>query len=125
MANRIVRDSQLAIFVKDVIVAAANADPATVPVINDVVAIGNIIGLVGDTPQLRDQGWATTVDTAAEVRIANVAVAATQGQTVYRNTSTGVITVTATSSVAIGYATHAKASASAGDLWVQLVPKAA
>lgn len=115
MANRIVKDSGLAIFVKEIAVPQATA-------INALVRSGAKVGLCGDTPRKGEDGnYYTTVDTAALVRLASIANAFTDGQTVYMNTSTGAVTNTATTSIAIGYADRPKGGSS-GDLWVQLVP---
>lgn len=113
MANKIVKDSGLAIFVKEVAV------PEGTP-INTLVRVGAKVGLVGDTPRKgQDGNFYATVDTAALIRV-EASAAFTDGQTVYINGSGAVVT-TATGNVAIGYADRAKSSG-AGDLWVQLVP---
>lgn len=118
MAQMIVKDSNLPIFVKQAQVLSSN-------VVNDFVVNGAIRGLVGFTPRLgQDGNYWTTVDTAADVRFTNVAIAFTNGASVYWNTSTNAIASAAgTGIVLIGYANRAK-SATAGDLHVQLVPQA-
>lgn len=116
MANKIVKDSMLPIFVK-----AIDVPQATLP--NALVARGAIRGLAGDYPRLGADGlyW-VTVDTAAEIRVSSVAIAFTVGAPVYV-TSGNVISGTSTGNFLLGYATHAKGAPS-GDLWVQLVPSA-
>lgn len=112
MANKIVKDSGLAIFVKEVAVPEGTA-------INTLVRVGAVAGLVGDTPREGEDGnFYTTIDTAALIRV-DAAAAFTDKQTVYFNGTT--VVTTATGNVAIGYADRAKSSG-AGDLWVQLVP---
>lgn len=117
MANKIVKDSLLSIFVKEVSVPQGTA-------INTLVTQGAKTGLVGDTPRLGEDGnWWTTVDTAALVRIDAVALAFTNGQAVYL-TPGGAVSATATSNTLIGYADRAKGAAS-GPLQLQLIPRAA
>lgn len=117
MANKIVKDSLLAIFVKEIQVANT-VQP------NDLVAVGAVVGLAGDTPRKGEDGnYYTTVDTAALVRIDNVAIAFTDKAPVYI-TPGGAISGTATSNTLIGYADRPKSSAS-GPLQLQLIPKAA
>lgn len=117
MANRIVKDSALPIFVKEIDVPEGT-------LINALVRKGAKVGLCGDTPRLGEDGkFYTTVDTAALVRLESVANAFTDGQTVFMNATTGAVTNSATGSFAIGYADRAKSSGAA-DLWVQLVPTA-
>lgn len=118
MANKIVKDSGLAIFVKHVQVA--NGDVA----INTLVREGAKHGLVGDKPRKgEDDNWYASVDTAALVRVSGVAIAFANGDPVYM-TPGGAISATATSNFLIGYADRPKGAPS-GDLWVQLVPTAA
>lgn len=117
MANRIVKESGLAIFVKHVKVADGNV------AINTLVQEGAKHGLVGDTPRQGEDGnWYASVDTAALVRVSNVAIAFTNGAPVYL-TPGGAISATATSNSLIGYADRPKGAPS-GDLWLQLVPTA-
>lgn len=125
MANKIVKDSGLAIFVKEVQVAAANADTTATsfPKINDIVSIGAIVGLIGDTPRKgQDGAYYTTVDTAALVRVSGVSGTFTDKAPVYL-TSGGAVSGTATNNIAVGYADRPKTAGAAGDLWVQLVPR--
>lgn len=118
MAQQIVRDSELKIFVKECLVSNTN-------VVNDFVTNGAIRGLVGYTPRAgQDGNYWTTVDTAAEIRIAGDTNAWTNGQQVFWNTTTKAIaTAAGTGIVSIGYATRAKTT-TAGNLFVQLVPQA-
>lgn len=117
MANRIVKDSGLPIFVKTVEVPENTA-------INTLVVQGAKHGLVGDTPRKGEDGkFYANVDTAALVRISGVAIAFTNGQPVYA-TPGAAISGTATSNTLIGYADEPKGAPS-GDLWLQLVPTAA
>lgn len=124
MANKIVKDSGLAIFVKEVQVLAANGDITTLPAINDFFRVGAVAGLVGDQPRQGDDGaYYTTIDTAALVRVSGVTGTFTDKAPVYL-TSGGAITGTATSNTCVGYADRAKTASAAGDLWVQLIPSA-
>lgn len=124
MANKIVKDSGLAIFVKEVQVLAAGGDVTTLPAINDLFRVGAVAGLVGDAPRKGDDGaYYTTIDTAALVRISGVSGTFTDKVPVYV-TSTGTVTGTATANTCIGYADRAKSASAAGDLWVQLIPSA-
>lgn len=117
MANKIVKDSLLAIFVKEVQVA--NTVKA-----NDLVAVGAVVGLAGDNPRQGEDGnYYTTVDTAALVRIDAVAIAFTDKAPVYI-TSGGAVSGTASGNTLIGYADRPKGAAS-GPLQLQLIPKAA
>jgi len=123
MANKIVKDSGLAIFVKEVQALAPGGDVATLPAINDVIVRGNVVGLVGDAPvQGNDGGYYTTVDTAALVRVSGVTGTFTDKQTVYVTTAGG-LTGTVGTNVPVGYADRPKTAGAAGDLWVQLVPR--
>lgn len=113
MANKVVKDSGLSIFVKEIAVPEATE-------INALVRVGAKAGLAGNKPYEGEDGnFYVTVDTAALVRVTS-AVAFTDGQTAYM-TSTGTVVTTATGNVAIGYADRAKVTG-AGDLWLQLVP---
>jgi len=118
MAQQIVRDSQIPVFVKECSVLNTN-------VVNDFVVNGAIRGLVGFTPRVgQDGNYWTTVDTAAEIRFAGDTNVWTNGQQVFWNTSTKAIATAAGAGiVSIGYATRAK-GATAGNLFVQLVPQA-
>lgn len=126
MANKIVKESGLAIFVKDVQVAASGTALANVPQSNDVIIVGAVAGLVGQRPKQGEDGaFYATVDTAALVRISGVAVIFTDKQPVYLKASDKSIANAAGSGLTcIGYADRPKPSATAGDLWVQLVPAA-
>lgn len=117
MANKIVKDSQLSIFVKEVQVPQNTA-------INDLVSVGAVAGLAGDTARQGEDGnYYTTVDTAALIRVSGVAIAFTDKAPVYV-TPGGAISGSSSGNTAIGYADRPKGAAS-GDLWVQLVPKVA
>lgn len=117
MANKIVKDSQLPIFVKEVTVPEATK-------INDLVVVGAVAGLCGNTPRKGENGdFKVTVDTAALIRVSGVAIAFTDKAPVYV-TPGGAVSGTATSNSLIGYADRPKGAAS-GDLWIQLVPRAA
>ena len=116
MANKIVKDSGLAIFVKTVEVPESAK-------INDFVRQGAKHGLVGDTPRKGEDGkFYANVDTAALVRVSGVSGAFTNGAPVYA-TSTNTITGTAGENALVGYADRAKATGT-GELWLQLVPTA-
>lgn len=120
MSNKIVKDSGLPIFVKEVVALAAGGNLANLPKANDVIAVGAVVGLVGAEPRLGEDGaYYTTVDTAALVRISGVAGAVADKAPVYL--SGGAVSGTA-GGTAIGYADRAKATGT-GDLWVQLVPR--
>lgn len=116
MANKIVKDSGIAVLVKMIDVPQAT-------LANALVSKGAIRGLAGDTPvQGKDGLWYVSVDTIAEVRISSIAIAFTLGAPVYV-TSGNVISGTSTGNFLLGYASHPKGAPS-GDLWVQLVPNA-
>lgn len=116
MANKIVKDSGLAIFVKEVAVSESTA-------IGTLVREGAKVGLTGDTPYKGEDGdFYVTIDTAALIRLDSVAIAFTDGAPVYM-TPGGAASGTATSNFLIGYADRAKGAAS-GKLFVQLVPRA-
>ena len=126
MANKIVKDSHLPIFVKEVQVAAAGTDPTgnTFPKVNDLTKVGAVAGLVGQTPRKGEDGaFYATVDTAALIRVSGVSGTFTDKAPVYL-TGAGAISGTATNNTCIGYADRAKTASAAGDLWVQLVPNA-
>lgn len=124
MASKVVKVSGLSIFVKDVQVAAAGTALADVPKVNDLVAVGNVAGLVGQTPRKGEDGaFYATVDTAALIRVSNVSGAYADKATVYLKASDKSLASAAGSGLApIGYADRPK-GAPAGELWVQLVPK--
>jgi hypothetical protein len=130
MANKIVKDSALPIFVKDVQVAASGTDSssanASFPKANDLVQVGAVAGLIGQRPRKGEDGaFYSTVDTAALVRISGVSGTFTDKQPVYLNGSTKAIAGAAGSGLAcIGYADRPKTNSASGDLWVQLVPSA-
>ena len=119
MAQKIVKDSHLAIFVQEVEATSTTKG-------DDWVEKGAIRGLAGYDARLGEDGsYYTTVDTAAEIRFDAVSGAFTQGQAVYRTTADGSFsTSSGAGKVLIGFATRAKAAAS-GKLFVQLVPQAA
>ena len=116
MASRIVKDSRLPIFVKQVQVAPTAK-------VNDLVAVGAVRGLVGHTPQPGGDGnFYATVDTAAHIRVEGVAIAFTDKAPVYL-TPGGAISGSASGNAVLGYAERPKGAAS-GDLHIQLVPSA-
>ncbi len=116
MASRIVKDSHLPIFVKEIPVANTVKS-------NDFVAQGAVRGLAGfDAKPGQDGLFYVTVDTAALIRVEGVAVAFTDKAPVYV-TPGGAITATASGNALIGYADRPKAAAS-GNLFIQLVPSA-
>lgn len=128
MANKVVKESGLPIFVKDVQVAAANADvkAADFPKSNDLVSVGAVAGLVGQRPRQGEDGtWHATVDTAALVRVSGVSGAFTDKSPVYFKASDKSVAGAAGAGLTlIGYADRPKTATAAGDLWVQLVPRA-
>lgn len=126
MANKVVKESGLPIFVKDVKVLASGGDIATLPKSNDVVQVGAVAGLVGQRPRKGEDGaYYATVDTAALVRISGVTGTFTDKQPVYLTAADKSIGSAAGTGIAcIGYADRPKTSSGAGDLWVQLVPTA-
>lgn len=114
MANKIVSDSALSIFVKHVQV------PSTTK-LGDLVRQGSYVGLAGDTPYKGQDGkFYVSVDTAALIRVEKVAVALTAGAPVYLGSDGKILAAPATGAVLIGIADRAKAAASA-DAWIQLV----
>lgn len=116
MASHIVKDSNLSIFVKQV------KTPADAQV-NDLIAVGAVRGLVGHTPQPGDDGSLyATVDTAAHIRVSDIAIAFTDKATVYL-TPGGAISGSSSGNAILGYAERPKTAAS-GDLHIQLVPSA-
>lgn len=119
MAQKIVKDSHLAIFVQEVSVPSGTKGDAF-------VSVGAIRGLAGyDAVTAEDGKHYTTVDTAAEIRIDDVAGAFAIGDSVYRKTDgTAFVKAATADHVLIGTATRAKAAA-AGKLFVQLIPQAA
>ena len=121
MAQRIVRDSHLAIFVETVPVAEGTKG-------DDFVHVGAVRGLAGyDAVAGEDGNFYTNVDTAAEIRVSGVSGEFTVGQSVYVD-SDGKFTSAATDgddpNALVGRAVGAKAAA-AGDLHIQLIPQAA
>lgn len=82
-------------------------------------------GLTLNSAYVGDNGLSyAVVGTADVIRVENVAEAFTDGERVYVEAG-GVFTATATGNTAVGYAFRAKPSATAGDLFVQLVPGSA
>lgn len=124
MANKVVKESGLAIFVKDVLVAAAGTAEADIPQSNDFIVVGNIAGLVGQRPKQGEDGaFYATVDTAALVRVSGVTGAFADKATVYRKTADGTYgTASGAGVVAVGYTDRPKTATAAGELWIQLVP---
>lgn len=117
MANRIVKDSGLPIFVKEIAVAST-------VVANQLIGLGSVVGLANDAARLAEDGnYYVNVDTAALVRIDAVAVAFTKGAPVYATSAFAIAASSASGSRLIGYADRAK-SGSSGPLWLQLVPSA-
>lgn len=113
MAQKIVKDSGLSIFVKEVAVPAGTHT-------NDFVNVGGKRGLAGFEPRTGQDGlFYVTVDTAALVRFDGVAIAFADGAPVYWTGT--AITGTASTNTLIGYADRVKGAA-AGPLHVQLVP---
>lgn len=126
MASKVVKVSGLSIFVKDVQVLAAGGDIATLPKVNDLVQVGAVAGLVGQTPRKGEDGaYYATVDTAALIRVSGVSGAFTDKQPVYLTASDKSLgTASGTGKSCIGYADRPKTATAAGDVWVQLVPAA-
>lgn len=127
MANKIVKDSAnwASLWVKEVnlgSVAGSLPGGSAALAINQPYRVGNKAGIVTDVPVLREDGnyWAT-IDMACLVRISGTSGTATDGATVYINTTTFAITFSATNSVAFGILDRAKAAAG-DDIWVQLIP---
>lgn len=119
MAQSIVKDSHLPIFVQEVDVASTVKG-------NDWVEKGAVRGLAGYDATIGEDGnYYVTVDTAAEIRFDAAAGAFDIGTPVYRKTADGTFaSASGAGLVLIGYATRKKAAA-AGKLFVQLVPQAA
>lgn len=117
MASRIVKDSRLPIFVKEIPVANTVKS-------NDFVAQGAVRGLAGFDAKgpAQDGLYYVTVDTAALIRVEGVAIAFTDKAPVYV-TPGGAITATASGNALLGYADRPK-QAAAGNLFIQLVPSA-
>jgi hypothetical protein len=126
MANKIVKESGLPIFVKQVKVADAGTADANVPKSNDLVIVGAVAGLVGQTPKQGEDGaFYATVDTAAHVRVSGVTGVFTDKQPVYLKASDKTLAGAAGTGLAcIGYADRPKPNTAAGDLHVQLIPSA-
>lgn len=130
MANKIVKESGLPIFVKDVQVAASGTDSsaanASFPKSNDLVVVGAVAGLVGQRPRQGEDGaFYATVDTAALARIGGVSGTFTDKQPVYVTTADKTVTgASGAGKVCVGYADRPKTASAAGDLWVQFVPNA-
>jgi|SRR6478736_6372660 len=126
MAQKIVKDSAnwSSIWVKEVnlgAVAGSLPGGSVAGAIGQFALVGNKVGVIIDTPQLREDGnyWAT-IDMACLVRVSGTAGTATDGATVYL-TSALAVTLTASTNTPIGFLDRAKA-ASGDDIWVQLVP---
>lgn len=101
--------------------------PTEVPsgtTVDEFVVVGDKIGLVISNPYKGDDGnLYATVGTADVIRVDANAEAYTDGQPVYvTSANPPVFTGTATDNKQVGYAYHPKASATAGPLFVQLVP---
>lgn len=130
MSNKIVKDSNLPIFVKDVQVAPTGTDSSAAntsfPKSNDLVQVGAIAGLIGQRPRKGEDGaFYATVDTAALVRISGVAGTFTDKQPVYLTAADKSLSgASGTGKACIGYADRPKTNSATGDLWVQLVPNA-
>ena len=117
MANKIVKDSGLPIFVKTIAVPEAT-------LVNALVNEGSKIGLANDAPRKGGDGlFYVQVDTAALIRVSGVAIAFTNGAPVWMTSGNAIAAATASGSRLIGYADRPKGAPS-GDLWVQLVPTA-
>lgn len=128
MANKVVKESGLAIFVKDVQVAPSTkaTTDADFPKSNDLIAVGAVAGLVGQRPRKGEDGaFYATVDTAALVRVSGVSGKYDDKAPVYFKASDKSLASAAGTGLSlIGYADRAKTTTAAGDLWVQLVPRA-
>lgn len=126
MAAKVVKDSAnwASIWVKTVNLGSSAAGlpgGSVAGAINQIARVGNKIGVIVDTPQLREDGnYYAQIDTSALVRISGTTGTATDGASVYI-TGAGVVTFTPTSNFAIGYLDRTKVSAG-DDIWVQLVP---
>ena len=126
MAAKVVKDSAnwASIWVKTVNLGATEASlpgGSAAAAINQIARVGNKIGVIVDTPKLREDGnWYAQIDTAALVRISGTAGTGTDGASVYI-TAAGVVTLTASGNFAIGYLDRQKVAAG-DDIWVQLVP---
>lgn len=121
MANNIVKDSLLPIFVKQVQVPQGTAIGTLIT-----TAGAGKIGVSGDTPRKGEDGnYYTTVDTAALVQFSAVSGTWTDGAPVYV-TPGGAISATSNTgaNTLIGYADRPKSASAAGLLYVQLVPRA-
>lgn len=115
MANKIVKDSGLPIFVKEITVPSN-----TLP--NALVRLGSVAGLAGDYPRTGEDTLSyVSVDTAALIRIDAIALAFTDKAPVYMTSGGAIANATATGSFIIGYADRAKGAPS-GPLFVQLDP---
>lgn len=126
MAAKVVKDSAnwASIWVKTVNLGATESSlpgGSAAAAINQIVRVGAKIGIIVDTPRLREDGnYYAQIDTAALVRISGTSGTASEGATVYI-TSAGVVTFTSASNFAIGYLDEPK-TAAGQDIWVQLVP---
>lgn len=129
MANKIVHDSAnwASLWVKDVNTGIQAGSEASLPggslagSINQLIKVGNKVGVIVDTPYLgRDGYYHASVDTAAMVRVTGISGTGTDGATVYL-TSGGAVTLTASTNAPIGYLDQPKA-ATGDDLFLQLVP---
>jgi hypothetical protein len=117
MANKIVKDSGLPIFVKEIAVPEGT-------LANALVKQGTVAGLANDAARLADDGlYYVNVDTAALIRVDSVAIAFTKGDPVWLTSANAIAAATASGSRIIGYADRTKSAPSAA-LWVQLVPSA-
>jgi len=126
MAAKVVKDSAnwASIWVKTVNLGAT---PANLPggsvanAINQIARVGSKIGVIVDTPQLREDGnYYAQIDTSALVRISGTAGTGADGAPVFI-TSGNAVTLTSTGNFAIGYLDRQKVAAG-DDIWVQLVP---
>lgn len=126
MAAKIVKDSASwsSLWVKTVNLGSTESalpGGSAAASINQIVKVGNKIGVTVDVARLREDGnYYAQIDTAALVRISGTAGTAGEGATVYM-TSAGAINFTASGNTAIGYLDEPKTSAGQ-DIWVQLVP---
>lgn len=122
MADHIVQDSSWnSIWVKEV---GNGTNVVQGTPIGTFVTEGAIHGLTQDTPKLGDDGnYHCTVDTAALIRVdASTLQFATKGLPVYWTGT--AFTPTVSTNQLVGYVNKAKPSATAGPLFIQLVPTA-
>lgn len=120
MAMKIVKDSNLNAFVAESVPVASTVKGG------DWVSVGAIRGLAGFDATLGEDGnYYTNVDTAAELRIDDVAGAFAVGDSAFvKVNGTGWAKVTGADLFLAGRVVRAKA-APAGKLFVRLIPQSA